>query len=115
MPVKLYMNHNVPRSIAIGLKTRDVDVVTAYEDGAAELDDSDLLDRALKLDRLLFSQDDDLIIEAANRQRIQKPFFGVVFAHQLHVSIGKIIEDLEIIAKATEPEDVINELTFLPL
>jgi len=39
MSVGLYMDHHVPRSITMGLRVRGVDVVTAYEDGAAALTD----------------------------------------------------------------------------
>jgi hypothetical protein len=39
----------------------------------------------------------------------------VVYAHQLRVSIGKCIQDLEIIAKAGQPEDLRNQILFLPL
>jgi hypothetical protein len=35
MALEFYMDQNVPRAIAIGLRLRGVDVVTAYEDGAA--------------------------------------------------------------------------------
>jgi hypothetical protein len=46
MPVGPYMDHHVPRAITAGLRLRRVDVLTAGEDRAAELDDPDLLDRA---------------------------------------------------------------------
>ena len=48
---------------------RGIDVITAYEDGASDMDDSALLDRAGELGRALFTQDDDLLAEAARRQR----------------------------------------------
>jgi hypothetical protein len=113
--IALYMDHHVPRAISVGLRLRGVDVITAYEDGAADLEDADLLNRAFELRRLLFTQDDDLLIEAHGRQQEGHPFAGVVYAHQLRVSIGKCIQDLEIIAKAGEPEDLRNQVQFLPL
>lgn len=33
MPIALYMDHNVPRQITDGLRLRQVDVITALEDG----------------------------------------------------------------------------------
>ena len=59
------MDHHVPRAITTGLRLRGVDVLTAYEDGASELPDPALLDRASELGRVLFTQDDDLLAEAA--------------------------------------------------
>jgi len=53
MAIKLYMDQNVPRAITIGLRLREVDVTTAYEDGNSSLDDPELLDRASELGRVL--------------------------------------------------------------
>jgi hypothetical protein len=69
MLLAFYMDHHVPRAITLGLRLRRVDVLTAYEDGASELDDAALLDRASALGRVLFTRDDDLLAEAAKRQR----------------------------------------------
>ncbi len=115
MAIAIYMDHHVPRAITVGLRLRGVDVLTAYEDGSSELDDSALLDRADELKRVLFTRDDDLLIEATKRQRAGIPFYGVIFAHQLRVSIGSCIEDLELIAQVGEAEDLINGVKFLPL
>ena len=115
MTIALYMNQHVPRAITIGLRLRGVDMVTAYEDGASDMDDPVLLDRAGELERVLFTQDDDLLAEATRRQREGIPFRGVIYAHQLRVSIGTCVHDLEIIAKAGEPEDLSNRVQFLPL
>ena len=65
MPVDLYMDHHVPHPISSGLRIRGVSVLTAIEDAAERLADSDLLNRATALGRVLFSQDEDLLIEAA--------------------------------------------------
>jgi predicted nuclease of predicted toxin-antitoxin system len=115
MALTLYMDQHVPKAITVGLRLRGVDVVTAYEDGAAELKDPELLDRAQTLKHVLFTQDDDLLSEAVRRQRENVPFYGVIYAHQLQVSIGTCVRDLELIAQAGEPEDVVNQIQFLPL
>src|SRR6185312_7469338 len=82
MPIALYMDQHVPRAITIGLRLRNVDVLTAFEDGANTLDDAALLDRATVLGRALFSQDDDLLVEATRRQAESISFGGVIYAHQ---------------------------------
>jgi len=79
------------------------------------LDDSELLDRATALERVLFTRDYNLLQEATKRQRIGIPFYGIIYAHQLKISIGDCIRDLEIIAEAGDPEDLINQAQFLPL
>jgi uncharacterized protein with PIN domain len=115
MPVALYLDHHVPRAVAIGLRLQGVDVVTAAEDGARELDDGSLLDRAQVSDRVLFTQDDDLLAEAHHRQGAGIPFSGVIYAHQLRVSIGSCVHDLAIIATAGEPEELRDRVFYLPL
>ena len=115
MAIALYMAHQVPRAITNGLRIRGVDVITAYEDNASTLDDAALLARAGELGRVLFTRDDDLLAEAAQHQRNGLSFGGVIYAHQLRVSVGRCIEDLEIIAKLGEPDDVQNRVQYLPL
>lgn len=109
------MDHNVPLAISTGLRLRGVDVLTAYEDGSHQLDDSTLLDRATELGRVLFSRDDDLVAEAVKRQREERPFSGVVYVHQLKLSIGGVVEQLALIAMAAEPGELENSVQFLPL
>jgi len=65
----LYMDHHIPRAITEGLRLCGIDVITAYEDSASDMDDSALLDRAGESGRILFTQDDDLLAEAVSRQR----------------------------------------------
>ena len=55
MPVAFYMEHHVPRAITLGLRLREADVITAYEDGTNQLDDARVLDRAGDLGRVLFT------------------------------------------------------------
>jgi len=115
MPIALYMDVHIPRAVTVGLRLRHVDVITAQEDKTNDCSDSELLDRTSTLQRALFTFDDDLLTEAAYRQREGIPFAGVIYAHPLQVSIGTCIRYLEIIAKAGEFEDLYNQVIFLPL
>jgi predicted nuclease of predicted toxin-antitoxin system len=109
------MDVHIPKVITDGLRRRGVNVLTAQEDGAARLPDSELLDRSTALGRVLFSQDKDLLREAVRRQQAPTTFFGIIFAHQLHITIGQCIRDLELIAKTGEPADVLNQVEYIPL
>ena len=115
MSLKLYMDVHVPYAITTGLRLRGVDVLTAQEDGARRFLDALLLDRATTLGRVLFSQDEDLLSEAARRQYGGEIFAGVIYAHQLKVTIGQCINDLELIAHVGEPEEFANRVEYLPL
>jgi hypothetical protein len=63
------MDVHVRRAVTSALRLRSVDVLTAQEDGAAELDDDSLLQRATELGRVLVSPDEDLLREGAHRLR----------------------------------------------
>jgi hypothetical protein len=73
------------------------------------------LTRATELDKVLVSQDEDLLVEAARRQSLGIGFNGVIYAPQLALTIGQIIEQLELLAKAGVPADFANTVQFLPL
>ncbi len=109
------MDVHVRGPVTTALRRRGVEVLTAQADDAGRLDDDDLLDRAMKRGRVLFSQDDDLLNEASARQRGGKEFAGVIYAHQQNVTVRQTIDDLELIAKTCEPEELKNRVVFLPL
>ena len=79
MTIALYMDVHVHRAITTGLRLRNVDVLTAQEDGHRTAGDERLLERATEIQRVLFSQ------------------------------------DLELIAKASQPEELANRVEYLPL
>lgn len=111
----LYLDVHVPASIASELRRRGVSVVTAQEDGTAEMQDDGLLVRAGSLGRVLFTQDIRFKALAESWQRDARPFGGLLFGHQLHGSIGQYVRDLELIAKATDPADWHGKVEQLPL
>lgn len=115
MSIPLYMDVHVPYAMTLELRLRGVDVLTAQEDGAGELQDSKLLDRASTLGRVLVTHDADFLQEAAQRQENAVRFAGIIYAHQLDITIGQCVRDLELIARASDPEDWVNWVEFLPL
>ncbi len=115
MSVALYMDEHVHRAITAGLRLRGVDILTVQEDGRRGVSDAELLARSTELGRPLFSQDEDLLAEAKRCQADRIAFSGVVYAHQLHVTIGECVRDLELIAKAADSQDLVDRVEFLPL
>jgi len=108
------MNHHVPAAITQGLRRRDVDVITALEDEAATMNDTQLLMRSTNLGRVLFSQDEDLLSVTRSWQNTGREFSGLICAHQLEITIGKAVRDLELIAKALDLDDMRNRIEFIP-
>jgi hypothetical protein len=114
MPVQLYMDVHVPQAITDQLRRRGVDVLTAIEDDSSELPDNELLEHVRLLERLIFTQDIGFRTLAETWQRQNKPFAGLVFGHQLGGTIGQYVADLELIATASEPEEWLNVVEYLP-
>jgi predicted nuclease of predicted toxin-antitoxin system len=111
----LYMDVHVRQAVTDGLRRRGVDVLTAQEDNAAQLLDDDLLDRAITLGRVLFSQDEDLLREAARRQRSGEVFAGLIYTHQRRITDRQCIDELELLAQIEDPEAFRNRVEYLPL
>lgn len=53
--------------------------------------------------------------EATERQELGIGFSGVIYAHQLRITIGQAIRDLQLIVEVYEPEDIASRVEFLPL
>lgn len=115
MSLRLYIDHNVHAEIVHGLRRRDVDCLTAAEDGRSKIDDDALLDRATALGRVMLSQDIDLLAIAIARMRAGTFFAGVIYAPQMGVTIGDAIRDAELMAKGMQPEEMRNWIERLPL
>ena len=109
------MDHHVKHEVAVGLRQRSIDVLTTQEDKTECLPDPELLDRAGELGRILFTQDEDFLIETARRLQEGAAFVGVIYGHQRRVTIGQCVRDLEFLCLAGEPADFANRVTYLPL
>lgn len=115
MTTAFYFDQHVPAAVTRGLRLRKVDLITAFEDGNATLDDPLLLARATSLGRTLVTQDEDFLAIARAWQSEGREFAGIIYAHQLRIGIGQFINDLELIAKSCEPEQWRNHVEHLPL
>jgi hypothetical protein len=114
MAVPLYMDVHVPQAITEQLRRGGVDVLTAWEDGAATLKDDELLEHARALGRVVFTQDIRFKALAEDWQRQGRPFAGLFFGHQLAGTIGRYVRDLDLIDKASEAAEWANKIEHLP-
>jgi hypothetical protein len=108
------MDHHVPGAVTRELRRRGIDVITAFEDHSSQLDDPELLTRATSLGRVLVSMDEDLPIEVARRHRNGEAFAGVIYAHQLCITIGQFIDQLEMFVQTSSDDAMQNKLEYLP-
>ena len=109
------MDHHVHSAITQGLRRRGIDCLTAEEDGREHVADDLLLQRAAELGRIMFSQDDDLLAIAADWIRSSTPFAGLIFGHQLGLTVGQAVGDLELIAEVLSAEEMRNQIFWIPL
>jgi len=115
MPVGLYMDVHVPMAITEQLRRRGVEVVTANELSHNRLPDSELLTLTSRMGRVLFTHDIRFRVLAEQWQREEKSFGGLLYGHAEGASIGQYVQDLELVAKASEPEEWRGVVGRLPL
>lgn len=113
--LRLYADECANGLVIQGVRERGVNVLTAQDEKREGAPDSAVLDRATELDRVLFSQDDDLLAEATRRQRAGEPFSGVIYVHQGRATIRACIEDLVLLATLCEPSELRDRVEYLPL
>ena len=109
------MDHNVVRAVVEGCRAAGLDVLTAYEDGSHQLGDAELLIRASSLGRVVFTQDTDFLLLAAERQAVGVLFSGVIFAQHGKIAIKKVIDDICLICSVLAAEECEGRLIWLPL
>ncbi len=114
MAVQVYFDVHVPAAIRDQLRRKGVDVLTAQEDNSGTLTDEELLDRAAMLGRVLFTQDIRFKAMAEDWQRRGKAFAGLLYGRQSNALVGKYVQDLELIAKASDAKDWANVVQYLP-
>jgi hypothetical protein len=112
--IRLHADHNIDDAVVQGLRRRGVDIVTAREDRHHEVADEVLMERCHVLDRVLVTHDKDFLSKAAARQRHGIAFAGIVWAPN-YISIGEMIEDLELVAAALTDLEAASQLRYLPL
>lgn len=115
MSIALYMDTHVHAAVTEQLRRRGVDVLTAQDDDCGDLGDEELLSRSTTLRRVMFTFDIRFKARAEDWQRQGKPFAGLVWAHPMRLTIGEMVVDLELLAKATDPPEWQNTVERLPL
>jgi adenine deaminase len=114
MAVSFYADVHLPSAIVAQSRLRGVDFITAIEDDMATAEDEEVLSRAHQLRRVVVTQDILFRVMAEEWQRSSTPFSGLVYGHQLRGSIGEYVETLELIAKASEPDEWNGRVEFIP-
>ncbi len=64
---------------------------------------------------MLVSQDADLLREGVRRLRDGEDFSGIIYSHQLRITIGQLVDDLELISGATFKDEWCRKIEYLPI
>ena len=105
------MDHHVPSAVTQGLRLRGVDVLTCHEDERPSW-------TMLPFSHVLRSSAGC----CSRRTRIfwswpvsGREFVGILYGHQLQLTIGQAVRDLELAAEILERDDTRNRVEYLPL
>jgi hypothetical protein len=109
-----YMDHQFRAGITHGLRSRNIDVLTAYEDGFDRQPDDLLLSRVAELGRVLVTHDKGFLHMAAEWLASGREFPGIAFAIQKSIDVGKTIEYLELIAHTMSSDEMRSHVEYIP-
>ena len=115
MAIAYYMDVHFPEPITRQLRKRDVDVLTVIADGRRESPDHELLYRARDLGRVVVTMDRGFRLLAEQWQREGRRLSGLIYARGGSATVGQFVHDSELIAKASDPDDMANVVQQIPL
>lgn len=115
MGLQLYVDEHVPAAVTAALSMAGVDVLSAQQDGHVGKSDAAVLARACELERVVVTQNEDFLRHAHAWQKAGRPFTGVVYAHQLRITIGQFVADLHLMGALAEPAELAQRVQYLPL
>lgn len=109
VPVRFYLDENVPVAVATQLQRRGVEAVTVRDLGLLGDADANHLARATRLGYVLCTNDADYIDLAAAGVEHQ----GIVFGQQHKHGVGAWVRFLELLASVLEPDEMRNRVEYV--
>jgi hypothetical protein len=107
--IKFYLDENVANAVAEGLRHRGIDVITTPEAGHKGWNDLDQLTFALSEQRVLVTEDDDLLsIASAGVEHA-----GIAFYPPRSRTVKLIIRDLSLIYDVLSQEEMTNHIEYI--
>jgi predicted nuclease of predicted toxin-antitoxin system len=109
-PIRIYADESVNVAIVEGLKRRGVKIWSARDVGKLGLRDEEQLEYAIKERAAIFTHDDDFLSLVTESGR---EHYGIIYVHQLHLSIGESIRRLKTLAETKSSDAMCNQIQFL--
>ena len=108
-PIRFYFDQHVPGAVAVGLRHRGVDVLTAQEADRCGLPDSDQLEFATAEDRVVVTFDTDYL--ELHRTRVAHA--GIVWSPATKHAIGPLIQLLLLVHALLDRDAMRNHAEYL--
>ena len=108
-----YADENVIAPLVEALRRRGMDVVTVQDRDRRRADDADLLDEALRDERLMLTNDTDFLAIAADRSSRNESFAPIIFWPQQQRRIAELVRALIGVASNHDYSELIGQVIFL--
>ena len=106
--IRFYLDENIPKAVAEGLRRRGVDILRAQESGMMGAPDLAHLDLASREKRVIFTQDADFL----RLHQAGVPHAGIVYIPQ-QISLGYIVRSLMLLYDLLDQREMANHVEFL--
>jgi predicted nuclease of predicted toxin-antitoxin system len=107
--IKFYLDENVAGAVAEGVRTMGIDALTTPEAGKIELSDEEQLAFALSQNRVLITQDTDLLVLHSQKA----PHAGIAYYKPQTRTVKQLLRSLRNLHDQSSAEDVHNEVVYL--
>ena len=109
MTLRYHLDENMPRAVAIGISQRGIDVTTTADADLLGASDGEQLAHALSENRVIVSEDDDLL--ALHSQGVAHA--GIAFVPPRRRSVGQVILKLVDLSRERTPEGMHGRVEFV--
>jgi predicted nuclease of predicted toxin-antitoxin system len=107
--IRFYTDENVENQISVGLRTRQIDVITTPEAGTMGFSDAEHVAFALAERRVIITQDADFIILASQGME----HAGIVYYKPQSRTTKQIIRGLLRLYEQLSAEDMLNRVEYV--
>jgi predicted nuclease of predicted toxin-antitoxin system len=116
-PIRFLADHDLTEHIVHGVRRRDprIEFLHLRDVAPRDLPDPEILEWAARHGYVLVSHDVNTMTFHANaRLREGRPLAGLLLVHQMQ-PVAAVIESLLLIAGASEAEEWVDQVRYLPL
>jgi len=107
--IRYHLDEHIATAVAVGLRSRGIDVTTTADAGLATATDEAQLEYAHDAGRVLVTHDADFL--RLHNEGVEHT--GIIYSHQQHRTIGELIRGLVLIHTVLSAGDMRNHVEFV--